>query len=362
MQRRIEAKNEMIFTRLFSDVYVKVLAEYREDIKEKVADLKKRDFSEYSVEDICQIFEYDQHDSYFCNDLWNKMSQLQKSQVEVYQSELKEKLKATTLQQMEMIEQNKVVSMLKFRVVDENEPNATALINWYQPSEDLLSSIKEGKVIEMSGAIAMPTTDEIFIYATSKVRYVIGDAESDDEFQKYFRTETKLSEIKVNEFKPPHDQFDIACMIVRIGEKMDKGYQPIFVVDEHKNFLEIKFVPSISEHAYDNILKVGMIFFIRDLQWYNTSCEKNPSIPTSLAVSDMTVFVVNPRKEAHRLRLEELRANIDEQYKIECIERLEELVPTKIPLRIRPEDNPELAKRFVFRQYGKPCAARRFHF
>lgn len=361
MQRRIEAKHEMIFTRLFSDVYEKVLIEYRQDIKDHVIALKKKKFCEYSVEDICQIFEYDQHDSYFCNDLWNKMSQHQKSQVEVYQSELKEKFRAATLKQMEMIDQNKVVSMLKFRIVDEDEPNATALVNWYQPPEDLLNSIKEGKVIEMSGAIALPTTDEMFIYATNKVRYVIGDAESDEKFQKYLREETKLSEIRVNEFKPPHDQFDIACMIVRIGDKMD-NYQPIFVADEHRNFLEIKFVPSIAEHAYDNVLKVGMIFFIRDLQWYNTACEKNSKIPSACAVSDTTVFVMNPRKEAHRKRLEELRQNIDEIYQIECIEMMEDLVPTKIILKIRPEDNPNLAKKFIFRHYGKPCSARRFHF
>lgn len=362
MQRRIEAKNEMIFTRLFTEVYEKVLKEYREEIKERVFELKMKNFSDYSIEDICKILEYDQHDSYFCNDLWNKMSEMQKSQVEVYQNELKQKLRDSTLKRMEMIEQNKVVSMLKFRVVDEDEPKNTAIVNWYQPSDSLLGSVKVGKIIEMSGAIALPTTDEMFIYATNKVNYVIGDAENEEKYQRYLRQETKMSEIKVNEFKPPHDQFDIACMIVRIGEKLDQGYQPIYVVDEHKNFLEIKFVPNITEHAYDNLLKVGVIFFIRDLQWYNASSEKNPLIPTSCAISDTTVFTINPRKEDHRMRLEELRTNINDNYKRECIEKLEELLPTKMPLKITPEDNPQLAKRFVFRHYGKPCGARRFHF
>lgn len=362
MQHRIETKNEMIFTRLFSDVYEKTLTEYRMDIKSRVDQLKKMKFEDYSIEDICQIFEYDLHDSYLCNSLWDKMNPLQKVQVDVYQNELKSKLREATLERMEMIEQNKVVSMIKFRVVDEEEPGVTAAVSWYSPPEDFVSLVKEGKVIELSGALVLPSTDELYIYATNNVKFNVYEAESHEKFKKYLRNETRISDIKKNEFKPSHDQFDVACLIIRVGDKMDRGYQPVFVVDENKNFLEIKFVPSIAEHAYDNVLKVGIIFFIRDLYWCDTWCEKNNSIPSSNAVADTTVFVMNPRKEAHRLRLDELRANIDEKYKEECTELLEQLVPTKIILKIRPEDNPELAKRFIFRQYGKPCAARRFHF
>lgn len=331
MHRRIESKKEMINSRIFEQIYEKTIGEYRKDLEDRIKKLKKLPFDDFSIQDICEILEYEQHSSYLANYIWQKLSPLQKDRVQIYQADLKVKLKNFALDEMKMTDSAEFSSMIKFRIVDFEEPNKTAMVTWYQPSEDFIDSVKEGKVIEFNGASASGINlyEEVSIYGGSKCKYTIKQNNCHEKFQSFMRVETMIREINVDEFKPRFGELDIVCMIIRVDKhEADKGSQQVFVVDDDKNFLVIKFLPSVSEYALDNVIKAKAIFFVRNLQWRKKSNEICPSIPETIATVD-TSFLVNPGNNSHRLRLREFEASVNDNYFKDCAALLEDIVPSK---------------------------------
>lgn len=366
MQMRINNRTEILYSRMFEDVYEKVLKRFRENLATRIVELKQMSFHSLSHEDISDLIECEQN-SFYGTQLWERLSRPQREAVLERREELKIIFKSEAIDQMALIDQNKTASVLKFRVVDAQSPDKTALISWYHPNEDVLESIKEGVMIEVFNAMASIPINEILIRAikdtTCRVIKLKGD---DQKYKKFIRTESKFEDIKVDEFKPPQQEFDFACMIVRVDDKNEDTYtQDLFVADDRMNFMCIRFMPHLTDYAYDNILKEGEVFYICNLQWRNSSHAKAQTIPIAHAVPDTTTFVINPRKKDQKARLNAFRETIGDSMEFcrNCRTKLDELIgPNRIVLKLGLEDNPQLARLFSNRQFGKKCPPRRFHF
>lgn len=368
MQMRINSKNELLYSRQFEVIYEKVVNDFQKSLKVRVEELKKKPFNALTNEEISDIIENEQN-SLYGERLWSKLTIPQHQAVIQRREDLKVKFREEAIEKMQEFNENKTIWMLKFRVVDARKPEKTALISWFHPHEDVLNCIKEGSLIELIDLKARESTyNELQLIASNQTTlHVLKQLKDvDEKYYEFLRKPTELFELALNVFKPPNDEFDIACIILRVDDRDEPGNcQRLYVVDDKKNFLCIKFIPNISEYAYENILKEGELFYIRNLQWRNSLCDKNKSLPEAYAVPDTTTFFVKPKRKDQQIRLIDFCANVNDpfEYHRTCCELLHILVgPPRIKLKLTLEENPQLARIFTNRQYGKKCAPRRFHF
>lgn len=366
MQMRVNNKNELLYSRIYDDIYEKVLKDFHDDLTTRIAELKKMPFNTLTNEDISDLIEYEQNSCYG-SQLWDRLGRPQRKFVLARREELKIIFRTEAMDKMTMIDRNKTVSLLKFRVVDAKVPDKTALVSWYYPNEDVLDSIKQGLLLEIFNAMASTPYDEIRIRASKNTSWNVGKFKADDQkYQKFIRTETKFADIKVNEFKPPQQEFDVACMVVRVDDKdLKTCTQDLFVTDDEMNLMCIRFMPNISEYAYENTLKEGGMFYICNLQWRNMCHAKESTIPIAHAVPDTTTFIINPKKSDQQARLNSFCESIGDvmEFYRNCREKLDgKIESNRVTLKLGLEDNPELARIFTNRQYGKKCPPRRFHF
>jgi hypothetical protein len=371
MQDRIDGQNEVIYSQMLESVYEKVVAKFRETLAERVEDLKKIALDLLSIDEITDIIVYEQNTNYGAR-LWDCLSRAQRNEVITQRQVINIELKRKAMSEVQSIQRNKTDVMLKFRVVDLNNPNKTALICWYRPNEFALDYIKEGVSIEVTNLMASRAFDEIQLRShpqgTTSFRILKATQHniSPEKYEPFMRKETLLTEIIANEFKPPLNEFDAACIIVRIDDKdEDLKCQNMFVADDEMNFLCIKFLPNINDFAYENLLREQSIFYIRNLQWRNSSCKNNSSIGEAFVIPDSTSFVSYPNKNSQKNRIDEFRTKIGdiEVYINNCRDKLNELVGSnKIIPRLSLEENPYLKQFYSVRQYGKSCAPRRFRF
>ena len=107
------------------------------------------------------------------------------------------------------------------------------------------------------------------------------------------------------------------------------------------------------------------MFYICNLQWRNTCHDKDSTVPIAHALPDTTTFVINPKKGDKQARLNGFGESIGNfmEFIKNCREKLDgKIASNRVILKLRFEDNPELARIFMNRQYGKIVAPRRFHF
>lgn len=367
MQARINDQNEVVYSRLLESIFEKVVTKFREQLADRVEELKTIPLDSLSITDITDILVYEQNSTYGMR-LWDHLSHVQRNGVISQRQELNAILKSKAVNEVQSNKGSKTDVMLKFRVVDLKNPNKTALICWYRPNEGILDSVKEGVSLEMSNLMASKTIGEIQLRSHPQgiSSFRILKTTKPEKFETFVRKESLFPEMIVNEFNPPLKEFDTACIIVRIDDKdEDMGFQDMYVADDEMNLLCIKFLPNINDFAYENFLKERAIFFIRNLQWRNTSCQNNLSIPEAFVIPDSTSFVGNPSKSSQRNRLQKFRATIGEveAFCNNCREKLNELVGSdKTTPKLSLEENPYLKRFYSVRQYGKSCAPRRFRF
>ena len=230
-------------------------------------------------------------------------------------------------------ERNKNLSqLLRFRVVDAINPGKTALVSWWSPSEEIKETIQEGKAFEIVNSNAAPFINQIQVIAgKSSVVKLMQLRVPSEKFGKYFRKETKISEINVD-FKPQHDEFDVVCIVVQIDPAY-QGLQKVYVADEDINVLCINFWSSLSENAFDDVVTCGRILYARNLQW--RSSHASDKIPQAFVISESTLFIPNPKDEIQKARLTELNESIEDKTKFlkTCNEKIAALQSGKnVPL------------------------------
>lgn len=336
MQNRLENKKEILYSTIFEKIQKQIMQENYNELKERVGkiDRSKIILSKMSIYEICDILEYEsESDLSYAIKSQLSLKQVEKIQ-EIHQQrkfELNQKIKDRINQN-----ENNVAQLLKFRVVDANKPKKTALVSWWQPSEELLNIIKQGNTIEIfktssAGKFQAMCGGEIQIHADKSTVVKLLKSNTDKEkFDKFIRKETKFEDI-TNVFSPQNNEFDVACMIVHVDEKLNEGkLQRVYIADERLNFMSLNFYPSLTEYAYDDVLIEGKILFIRNLQWRKMF--KHNNFPEAHTIIDSTIFISNPKDEGQKLRLEEFKNIIEdtESYLQKCREKLESFIG-KIP-------------------------------
>lgn len=307
---------------IYEAVAHQVQQEDMQELRQRVEDLKDLGLKIEAMtpENICDLldFETDSDDSM---SIQNQLSS--KMLIKVQNVREERRVEFTAKVRGKMGEKDKQLSqLLKFRVVDAVKPKMTALVSWWSPSEELLATVKQGQVVEIVNASAAPYKNEIQVTAGKSSSIKMKKPSSSEGFAKYFRTVTNISQID-RDFKPQQDEFDVACVVVRL--ELNNESEKVYVADGEMNILCINFWPTLSANAYDDVVVVGQVLYAANLQW--RSSHASDQILQSFVHADTTSFIVNPKKEEHRSRLEELICSVEslDEFVIKCNDKIEEL-------------------------------------
>lgn len=330
MQNRFENQKEILYSTMYEKIHMQVIKEAHKELKARVSKIDKSrvNLDKMSIHEICDLLEYE-NDSDLAFMIKNQLTMLQKEQIyDIYNQrkfELNQKVKERII-----TNEKSVAQLLKFRVVDAINPKSTALVSWWQPSEDLLDIIKVGNLVEMrkltsAGKFSSMSTGEIQIHADkgTSIKQLQPPVDS-GKFQKFIRCETRFPYL-TKEFDPLNGEFDIACMIVFVEEKQAKEkFQKVYVTNERSDFVVINFYPNITECAYDDVLIEGKLLYIRNLQWRHGFQYDVMELPEAYSVIDSTIFISNPKDENQRRRLDEISSSIGDhkEYLQKCREKL----------------------------------------
>lgn len=307
--------------------------------QEEKAKLRKRieglqrshtDFEHLSPEDICDLldFESDADELKFIqNGLTESTLKAVQNVRDARRQEVYEKIRK------KLGEKNRNISQfLRFRVVDAVRPNKTAVISWWSPNEELSEMITEGKLVEVCNASAAPFNREIQVTAgKSSVIKVLKSQVPRDKFSKFFRRETKISEIN-SDFKPQQDEFDLGCVVVRVEQEAINDLLKVYVADEDRNILCINFWSSLTDNALDDVVVKGNVVYARNLQWRSSNAFEK--LPQSFVCSDLTLFILHPKNEDQNKRLMVLRNAIKDkaEFLIKCNEKIAELLTGNVSI------------------------------
>jgi len=375
MQNRLENKKEILYSTMFEKIQKQIMQENYNELKERAEKIKKSSIvlSKMSIHEICDVLEYES-ESDLAYAMKNQMSCMQREKIQEMHQQRKFELNQKVKERINQNENN-VAQLLKFRVVDGNNPKKTALVSWWQPSEELLNIIKQGNMIEIfktssAGKFQAMCGGEIQIHADKlTVVKLLKTSNEPEKFEKFIRKETRFEDLTLN-FSPLNNEFDVACMIVHVDEKINgEKLQRVYVVDENLNFMSLNFYPSLTDYAYDDVLIEGKILYIRNLQWRRLF--KHNNFPEAHAVIDSTIFISNPKDESQKRRLDEFMNRILHvgHYLRKCREKLETFIgkiPSKsngtitdIPLNVQTSSSLNASRKRVL---GMKRIPQKYHF
>lgn len=306
------------------------------ELQQRVEQLKKTRFklNELSPKEICDLLdaETDEDES---SAMLKQLSDAVQRKIQLVRDERNSDINLEINRRMGEQEKN-LSQMIRFRVVDAKTPNKTGVITWWSPAEDLLEVLKEGRVIEIMNSSPVSHGKEILINAgKSSVFRLISSTASPQAFEKFYRTETRIDELNEN-FTPPHDEFDVACVVVHVVEadmERKKKWQKIYVADENTNLLCLNFWSSLVDCAFDNVAVVGQFFYAKNLQWRLS--QASSKVPQGFVDNDHTLLVVHPKQTNRMHRLDQLREAIgnDPEFFSRCSEKITQEIDTTINTR-----------------------------
>lgn len=316
----------------YEQVAYQVQQEENIELRERVRAIQsqRKDLERLSPNEACDLLEFET-DADELKTILQLLSKTMMEKIEVIRSERRYEMNEKIRRMLG--EKDKHLSqLLRFRVVDAINPKKTAVVIHWSPAEDWQETIKEGKAIEIINSTAAAFTKEIQITAGKSSIFKLAKLESTQEkFRKYFRSETKIQEIKAD-FKPPQDEFDVALIVVRVDPKPVQDLHKVYVADEETDILCINFWSNLSANAFDDVIVSGNILYARNLQWRSTHTADK--IPQAYAINDSTVFIAHPKNESFKTRLNELRNSVTNtaEFLIQCNDKIAELQSGNVSL------------------------------
>jgi hypothetical protein len=234
------------------------------------------------------------------NDTKKALENMKQSRKEFLEDEIRRRIGEQT---------GKFSRVFKFRIVDAEKPNKTALVSWWSASEELIESIKVGKHFEICNINAASYRDEIQLVASSATIIKSFKNSKVQDYSKFMRKITTINEIEDNNFNPPNCEFDIVCVVIKI-EKEDTNLklQRVLVSDENCNFIYINFWWNLKHYALDNVITEGKIFYVKNLGWRKN--HKQDLKFKQIFMKVETNFISNPKDNEISQKLESLRASI----------------------------------------------------
>lgn len=227
----------------------------------------------------------------------------------------------------------KITRILRFRVVDAFKPDKTALVSFWSPSDDIISEVQVGRQFEMMKSFPSSHRNEMQIKANPSTSLRPITKISMQDFSKYARNLTEFSTITA-EFDPQHQEFDIICIIVKIEDPVD-SMQKILVSDENFNFLYINFWTSLSSYAMSNVIEVGKVFYMKNLQWRKNHSQSSKYLQAFMQ-TEISNAVENPKNPAIEMKLSEFRDSIENSS--EFIEKCRQVLNEELDITVIRKD------------------------
>lgn len=312
----------MLSFALYETIAHQVQQEALTGLKERVAIMKQRKskIGDLCPEEVCDLLDFEtdadtsaEMQAMISPRMMRKAQEVREQRLQDMNSEIRARLGQRD---------KNLAKLLKFRVVDAINPKNTALVSCWVVHDELIDMVREGKVLEIMKATVglgnkelQVTVSKSSVVRPSKLRIPEG------KFKKYFRNETRISDIGQN-FRPPQNEFDVACVIVHIEAKGSERPVKVYVADEDTNILCLNFWSSLRESAFDDVVIEGHIVYARNVQWRPSSSSE--IIPQAFVTDDTTSFLLHPKQEFQERRLTELGervGNIDE-FLAKCREKV----------------------------------------
>lgn len=308
MHRRIRNKQDILNSSNYERISFQVQKEEMLELRERVKVLKssRKSVKDMDLDEICDMLdsESDPDSSHSIAKQLNPSMTLRIQTMRDYrrqalQGKIREKIGEKN---------NKVKQLLKFRVVDAMNPTKTAVVSWWSPWEELFDVVKKGKSFEILKSTAGAPGREINITAGSSTIVKPMKRRPTADASKFYRTDTKISEIN-KDFKPMNDEFDVACLVIRVDIEKTHDFVKVYVVDEScSGFLCINFWSSLADYAYEDVVIQGHAIHARNLQWRPSHA--SDKIPQAFVSSDCTMFTIHPADDAHKKALQRLKEMI----------------------------------------------------
>lgn len=213
----------------------------------------------------------------------------------------------------------KLNQLLKVKVIDAARPTITAMLSVWSPHESLVEMLRESHCVQLCNASASGIRySELQLSAGRNSKFqrlphpnaVIHDA--------FRRIVTKISAINEPNFKPLFNELDTVGLVVKIGHANSRKFQPAFLVDESMNVMCVNFWAGLKSFAYDDLVSVGAVLAVRDLQWRTISSVQ--TIPSTFA-TEFTTFTENPKSTQLADKLNSLREFVSQQGKSYVIQQ-----------------------------------------
>lgn len=233
----------------------------------------------------------------------------------------------------------KVTPMLKLKIIDAKLPDITATLSIWNPSESVIEMLKEKSSIEVENSSACGirynelqlSAGKYTLFKTMPTKVVSPRVES------FLRRVVTLLDINKGNFKPNFNEIDTIGLIVHIGQGVPKKFQPVYIVDDKRNMLCINFWAGLKAYAYEDLVTVGRILFVKDLQWRLVSTSN--IIPCSFA-TEFTVFTEKPKSAQTIELIQELKNGLQAhnltEYIEECVAYIEKCKPSRTGTSITP--------------------------
>lgn len=213
----------------------------------------------------------------------------------------------------------KVSQLLKVKVINAAQPTITAMLSVWSPHESLVEMLRENQVVQLCNASASGIRySELHISAGRNSKFqrlpdsrIVGQ----EELQ---RRVTNISSIGEPNFKPIFNELDTVGLVVKIGQSKSRKFQPAFLVDESLNVMCVNFWAGLKSFAYDDLVTVGAVLAVRDLQWRTISSVQ--TIPSTFA-TEFTTFTEHPKSTELAQRLNALCEFVSAHDKTSLIEQ-----------------------------------------
>lgn len=197
--------------------------------------------------------------------------------------------------------------LLKIRIIDAHKPNGRSAILSIWNANESHYSLKENSFIELGNVSATGVRGkDLQIAAGKRTTFQINNSiQAQPIHHSLARECIELSVINSKNFAPNFNEFDTIAYILCIADAIDMKFQSIYVVDAKQNILCIKFWNGIRAYAYDDVIQVGKIMAIHNLDWRPANATTRNGLPQAFA-NDFTILTESPNSNALVEKLKKL--------------------------------------------------------
>ncbi|XP_069747697.1 breast cancer type 2 susceptibility protein isoform X2 [Narcine bancroftii] len=233
-----------------------------------------------------------------------------------------------------------VVPLWKISIMDykSQDSNAVYMLNIWRPIPELHSLLKEGGRYWMCYLSAAPCKGwpchtDLQLTATKKTRYQQLQP-SPKVLNQLYQSRQAITYAMLCDplFKAAYKEVDLAGYVIHIVGKAD-GPSTVYLADENKDLVAIKFYASFKQRAVEDIVMPGALIVASNLKW---TSESYMGIPMLLA-GDLSNFSTNPKDRHLREKYLQLKSSVQNLQSF--IKDIEEKVKTILGMISTPRSN-----------------------